>query len=136
TITPGAASRLTSQITANPTTVSADIGTSVITVQLKDAYSHNITPVNYTHPLTTTNGSIASTPTDNHNGTYTATLTDHTTRTDTITGTDTPALHDALPILTITPGAASRLTSQITANPTTVSADIGTSVITVQLKDA
>ena len=134
TFTPGAASGATTTITAAPTSVSVDVGSSSITVQAKDQYGNNLTSSGGTVLLSTTAGTLSAV-TDNGNGTYSATLSDTVTRTDTVSG----SIH-ALPItatasVTFTPGAASGATTTITAAPTSVSVDVGSSSITVQAKD-
>ena len=71
----GPASPATSTITAAPTTITADgTSTSVVTVQLKDAFGNNLTAGGATVTLATTAGTLGNV-TDNGNGTYTATLT-------------------------------------------------------------
>jgi len=71
----GSASPATSTITAAPTTITADgTSTSVVTVQLKDAFGNNLTAGGATVTLATTAGTLGNV-TDNGNGTYTATLT-------------------------------------------------------------
>jgi hypothetical protein len=84
----GAASELTSIITASPTSIDADgTSTSTITVILKDAGGNFLATGGDTVTLATTLGSLSAV-TDNGNGTYTATLTSSTTAgTATLTGT-------------------------------------------------
>ena len=75
----GPASPATSKITASPDTLLADgTSTSIITVQLKDAYGNNITTGGNIVTLATTSG-ILSSVTDNRNGSFSAVLTSATT---------------------------------------------------------
>jgi hypothetical protein len=138
TLAPGAASPATSTITAAPTTITADgTSTSVLTVQLKDAFGNNLTTGGATVTLATTLGTLSEV-TDNGDGTYTATLTSPTTTgTATITGKLGEADLVDTEQVTFAPGAASLDTSTITANPTSIPVGgTSTSIITVQLKDA
>ncbi|MFB2119968.1 filamin/ABP280 repeat domain-containing protein [Parapedobacter sp. 2B3] len=109
-------------------------GNSTITVQLKDAAGNNLAASAGTVALSTTIGTLG-TVTDNNNGTYTATLTSTATGTATITGTldGIPITDDAT--VMIGPGAVAVATTTITAVPTSMTTD-GSSIITVQLKDA
>jgi hypothetical protein len=75
TVTPGAASELTTTISASPTVIFNDgFATSTITVQVKDAEGNNLSVGGETIGLSVTSGSLGSV-TDNSDGTYTATLT-------------------------------------------------------------
>src|SRR5207244_2802520 len=111
-----------------------DVGTSALTVQLKDQYGNNLTSGAGTVTLATDLGSIG-TVTNNLDGTYSATLTSHTTGTAHVSGKlgATDIGHGAS--VTFTPGAAVAAQSTISASPTSVSVDVGTSALTVQLKD-
>ena len=134
-VTPGAASGVTTTISASPTSVSVDIGSSTITVQAKDQYGNNLVSSGGTVLLSATHGTL-SPVTDNHNGTYTATLSDTVARADTVSGSiNALAIAAGNPTVTFTPGAASGVTTTISASPTSVSVDIGSSTITVQAKD-
>ena len=84
----GPADGATSQITAAPTTITADgVSTSTITIQLVDADGNNLITGGDTVVLATTLGSLSAVV-DNLNGTYTATLTSGLTLgTATISGT-------------------------------------------------
>lgn len=96
TVTPGAASELTTTISASPTVIFNDgFATSTLTVQLKDAEGNNRTIGGETVGLSATSGTIG-TVTDNSDGTYTATLTSSIVAgTATITGTlDAVAISD------------------------------------------
>jgi adhesin/invasin len=138
TLIPGAADGTTSLITATPTSMVADgVTTSTITVQVKDAFSNNLTNGGDTVALATDLGSLGSV-TDNSNGTYTATLASGTTAgTATITGTVNAVAMTNTATVTLTPGVPDPTTSLITAAPTSIVADgVTTSTITVQLKDA
>jgi len=71
----GAASAVTSEITASPKVLKNDASsTSTITVQLKDAGGNNKTSGGETVNLTATAGTLLSTVTDNGDGTYTQSL--------------------------------------------------------------
>lgn len=75
TVTPGAASELTTTISASPTVIFNDgFATSTITVQTKDSEGNNRTTGGETVGLSVTSGTLGSV-TDNSDGTYTATLT-------------------------------------------------------------
>ena len=75
---PVAASTITSLISANPSSISADgITTSTITVQLKQANGTNLTTTGGIVIINTTKGTISNV-TDNNDGTYTAILTSST----------------------------------------------------------
>ena len=138
TFTVGAASAVTSTITAAPASITADgASTSTVTVQLKDAGGNNLATGGDAVTLATTLGTLGAV-TDNGDGTYTATLTSGTTAgTATVTGTvNTVAITDNAAVA-FTVGAASALTSTITAAPASITAEgASTSTVTVQLKDA
>src|SRR5439155_8571426 len=124
TFTPGAAAGATTLITASPTSVSVDVGSSAITVQAKDQYGNNLTSGGGTVSLSADHGSLSSV-TDNLDGTYSATLSDTVTRLDTVSGSiNTHAITDTASV-TFTPGAAAGATTLITASPTSVSVDVG-----------
>jgi adhesin/invasin len=138
TLTPGPADATTSLVAAAPISIVADgVTTSTITVQLKDAFSNNLTIGGDTVALATDLGSLGSV-TDNSNGTYTATLASGTTAgTATVTGTVNAVAMTDTATVTLTPGAADATTSLITATPTSIVADgLTISTITVQLTDA
>jgi adhesin/invasin len=131
TFLPGPASRLTSTITANPTSIVANgSSTSTITVQLKDANGNDLTTGGDTVNLFTDAGSLtANPPTDNGNGTYTATLTSSTiTGVATVTGTlnGPPIIDDAQ--VNITPGPATKLQFQQQPSTTQAGATISPAV--------
>src|SRR4029077_11204357 len=134
TFTPGATNAAQSTISASPTSVSVDVGTSAITVQAKDQYGNNRTTGGDTVTLATTLGTIGAI-TDNLNGTYSATLTSHVTGTATVSGTLNTVTIGHTATVTFTPGATDAGQSTISASPTSVSVDVGTSAITVQAKD-
>ncbi|MBI3189817.1 MAG: hypothetical protein HYZ33_04145, partial [Ignavibacteriales bacterium] len=78
TVNAGASSTITSQITASPTSITANgTSTSTITVQMKDVFGNNLTTGGETIAFSTTSGTFGAV-TDNNNGTYTATLTSST----------------------------------------------------------
>ncbi|RNC85710.1 MAG: DUF2341 domain-containing protein [Balneola sp.] len=91
TVSAGAASEVTSTITASPTVILNDgITTSTITVALKDVYGNDLTTGGDVVALSITPTALGSlgSVTDVGDGTYTATLTSSTTEgTDNITGT-------------------------------------------------
>ncbi len=91
TVSAGAASEVTSTITASPTVILNDgITTSTITVALKDVYGNDLTTGGDVVALAITPTALGSlgAVTDVGDGTYTATLTSSTTAgTDNITGT-------------------------------------------------
>src|SRR5690606_15306108 len=118
TITVGAASLAASTITAAPSEITTD-ETATITVQLKDAAGNNLTASGGTVVLTTTLGTLGDFQ-DNADGTYTATLSSTVPGTAIITGTlDGDNLADTAEV-EITVGAASLVTTTITADPTTI----------------
>ena len=133
----GAASITTSQITAVPTSITADgATTSAITVQLQDVNGNPLTASGGVVALATTLGTL-SVVTDVGDGSYTATLTSSASAgTATVTGTlDLVAITDN-EMVVFAAGAASTATSQITALPTSITADgVSASVVTVQLQD-
>ena len=136
-ITPGPASGATSTITADPTSIPADGGsTSTITVELRDEFGNPLTGGGDAVGLSTTAGTVGSVS-DQGNGTYTATLTSSTTAaTATVSGTVNGNPITDTATVEFTP-VASGATSQITADPTSIPADgSSTSTITVQLRDA
>ncbi|MFB2119607.1 beta strand repeat-containing protein, partial [Parapedobacter sp. 2B3] len=133
TAAPGPADADKSTIVADPTSMTTD-GSSIITVQLKDAAGNNLAASAGAVALSTTIGTLGAV-TDNNNGTYTATLTSAATGTATITGTlDGTTITDNATV-SITVGAASAAITTITAIPPSMTTD-GSSTITVQLKDA
>jgi len=91
TVSAGAASEITSTITASPTVILNDgSSTSTITVDLKDVYGNDVIIGGDAVTLTITPTALGSLGivTDNTNGTYSAILTSSTTiGTDNITGT-------------------------------------------------
>src|SRR5687767_6806765 len=138
-ITVGPASGETTVITANPTSVPAD-GTSGsdITVEVFDAEGNPRTAGGDDVQLSTTAGTLGSVS-DNGDGTYTATLTSASTPgSATVSGTvNGSAITDTATVTFTGPGPPSGATSQITASPTSIPADGGsTSTITVELRDA
>ncbi|HJR54260.1 MAG TPA: invasin domain 3-containing protein [Gemmatimonadota bacterium] len=138
-ITAGPASGATTTITANPTSIPAGGGsTSTITVEVFDAEGNPLTSGGDDVELSTTAGTLSS-ETDNGNGTYTATLTAPSTPgSATISGTvNGQAITDTEVVTFTGPGPASGANSQITASPTSIPADGGsTSTIMVELRDA
>ena len=132
-----AASAITSTITASPTSITADgSSTSSITLQLKFANGNNLTSGGDTVALSTNLGTLGVV-TDNNNGTYSATLTSATSiGIATITGDLNGSGITDNATVNFTAGAASTVTSLLSASPTSIIAN-GSSVstITVQLKD-
>ncbi len=133
-INEGLPSMITSTIEAVPELMTTD-QTSIITVQLKDQYGNNLSTSRGLVALSTNLG-LLSAVTDNANGTYTATLSANNTGTGIATIAATLASVALLDDedVTITEGAPSLSQSTITANPTSMTTDGGSS-ITVQLKD-
>ncbi len=75
TVTPGAASELTTTISVSPTVIFNDgFATTTVTIQTKDSEGNNLTAGGETVLLSVTSGSLGSV-TDNLDGTYSATLT-------------------------------------------------------------
>ena len=136
----------TSEITANPTSITTD-GTSNVTVQLKDHLGNLIQNNRGTVTLSSTLGLLSAVTYDT-NGKYKATLTGDTrplrgTGTATITGsfagTGTAsgvsgAFADNTTTVDISEGAPAVAQITIDAAATTITAD-GSTVVTVQLKD-
>jgi len=134
--TAGAVSAGHTVISASPTNVSVDAGTSTITVQAKDQFDNNLTTSGGTVTLNSTIGTVG-TVTDHGDGTYTATLTDdsHAVGVATVSGKIGGTTIGNNTTVAFTPGAASAANSTITADPTSINTDGGGSTITVQLKD-
>lgn len=134
----GAPSTTTSEIVANPTTITADgASTSTITVTLRDGNDNVVSGAGAVVGMTTSTGSLSAV-TDNGDGTYTATLTSATTAGTaierfTIDGagaTDTATVG-------FVAGAPDARTSTISAAPSAITADgVSTSALTVTLFDA
>jgi hypothetical protein len=88
TIGPGVPSTATSSLTASPTSVAADGGTSTLTVTVEDAAGNPVVGTFVTWVVTGSSASITEqAATTNSNGVATATLTAHSTRTETVTVT-------------------------------------------------
>ena len=133
-------------ITASPPSIAADgIGTSSITVQLKNTHGDDLrSNVGMAIRLSTTAGAL-SPVTDHADGTFTATLTSPTSPgVATITGEigDVNGTGASQPVSQIaavafTQALVSVNATMIAASPTSIAADgIGTSTITVHLKNA
>ena len=136
--TAGAASTVTSLLSASPTSIVANgSSTSTITVQLKDANGNNLIIGGDAVVLSTNLGTLGAV-TDNGNGTYSAILTSSVIAgAATITGTLNGSVITDNATVNFTTGAASTITSLLSASPTSIVANsISTSSITVQLKDA
>lgn len=111
-------------ITANPTSMAAG-DTSLITVQVRDEFGHNVTTGGATVSLTTNLGTLVGATTgttvnavDQGNGTYTAKLTHTGTGTATVTGTlNGNAIGDNATVA-IGPGTPANMTVH-SANPQT-----------------
>jgi len=141
-ITEGLPNLAQSTITANPTTITTD-GSSLITLQLKDQWGNNIINNRGTVALETNLG-VLTTAAYTSLGRYTATLTANATGTGlaTISGSFVGAVSDVNPDgnfvdeaeVTITEGLPDLTKIQITASPTSITAD-QTSTITIQLQD-
>ncbi len=134
----GAASAGTSTVAAAPTSIVANgISTSVITVQLRDAFNNPRTTGGTPVVISAVGGTVGAT-TDNGNGSYTATFTSGTAAgpaTVSFTVNGTTATNQAT--VTLVAGAPSAATSMITATPSRVEANgTSTSLVTVSLKDA
>jgi len=135
TINEGLPALATTDISAIPTTMTTD-GTSLITVQLKDALGNLITHDRSTIVLSTNLGVLTGNGVYVSAGTYTATLHGNSsgTGTATITGTlNGSAIADNTTV-TITEGAPSLATSTVSRSTASITTD-GTATITVQLKD-
>ena len=133
TITEGEPDMVQSTISPSPASITTDQA-SVITVQLKDQHGNNIAHSRGTVTMLTNLGAITAV-TDHSDGTYTATLSANNTGTG--TATIAGRLDASLPkstTVTITEGLPVLSMIDITANPTSITAD-QTSTITVQLKD-
>ena len=132
TVVPGAASGATTTISASPTGVSVDVGSSTITVQAKDQDGNNLVSSGGTVLLSADFGSLSAVI-DNGNGTYSATLTDTVTRTDTVSGSiNALAITDTASV-TFTPGTATSL--EVSGFPPTTTAGV-THGFTVVARDA
>ncbi len=132
-VTAGAPSLALSTLVAAPGSITANgTSTSVVTVQLKDAFGNNLTSSGGTVALSTTSGSLSAV-TDHANGTYTATLTSSTTAsTASITGTLNAAALAASAAVTFAPGPT---TNFVVSAPATATAGSGITV-SVTAKDA
>lgn len=135
TVTPAPASAATSLISASPTSVSADVGTSAIIVQLRDAFNNALTAGGDTVTLATTSGSIGVV-TDSGNGSYTATLTANSVGTAAISGTVNAVTITDTATVTITAGGPGALTSTVEVSGASIVAGSGSSTITVTVRDA
>lgn len=138
TVAPSAGSAETSTLTASPLALTAGGSASTITVQLKDAYGNNITSGSATVTLAQTPAlGTLSAVTDNGNGTYSATFTPGTSSgTVAISGAINGNAMTSAATLTISGGAASALTSIVSASTSSLTAGGAASTITVTLKDA
>lgn len=138
TFLPGAASAITSVITASSTTLVADgISTTQITIQVKDSNQNNLVKGGDALELFTTGGTLSAVL-DHGDGTYTSVLTASTLPgLVTITGKINDAAMDNSETVTFIPGDASVATTTLSASPNVLVAD-GTSMstLTVQVKDA
>ena len=139
TVDPGPADETTSLISAAPTSIPANgVGTSTITVQLKDANGNNLDSGGDTVTIATDLGSLSGTVTDVGDGTYTETLTAGLiTGTATISGTvNGPAITDTEAVTLATP-VTDAANSTVSSSPASVPANgVTTSTITVTLRDA
>src|SRR6185369_9407160 len=110
-------------------------GSTLITVQLRDASGNALTSSGGVVVLSTSAGTLTAV-TDNGNGTYTATLTAPAAPgTFTVTGTLGGNALTATAIVTVSVGTASLTQSTLVASPTAVIVG-GSSIVTVQLRDA
>jgi adhesin/invasin len=135
TVTPAAASPATSQITASPTTVSSDVGTSVVTVALRDAFNNPLTGGTDVVALTTTLGAFGPVA-NNGNGSYSATLTATTAGAAGISGTvNGEAIADTATV-NITSGGVSSAQSTVVASSGSLVAGTPAVAITVTARDA
>jgi hypothetical protein len=133
----GAAFPGTSLVDAAPASVTANgSSSSTVTVRLKDDQGNNLTSGGDNVSLTSSIGTPGGV-TDNGNGTYTAPVTSTVTGQAVIRGTVNSGLILDSAVVQFTPGSVSLATSNISANPTSIIANGGsTSRITVQLRDA
>ncbi|HTX98889.1 MAG TPA: invasin domain 3-containing protein [Bacteroidota bacterium] len=121
TVVPGPASKTTSTIAANPTSVTADGTASTITVQLKDANNNNLTSSGGAWAVITNFGSSSGT-TDNGNGTYTATVSSFVTGSATVRAYLNLDTLSNTATVTFTPGAASKFAVTMSGGTTLLSA--------------
>ncbi|HEU4839969.1 MAG TPA: invasin domain 3-containing protein, partial [Ilumatobacteraceae bacterium] len=131
TITAGAASTLTSTLTASPTSIVADgSSTSAITVRLKDSAGNDLSSSGGVVALALTGTGSLSAVTDNGDGTYAATLTAPTAvGTGTVTGTLNAAAFAASAGVTYAHGPATQIVldesgSAVAGNAHTLTATI------------
>ena len=136
TINVGAPTTADSEVTAAPTTITTDAGSSsIVTVQLRDGGNNDLTTGGDAVAILTNPGSVTG-MSDNGDGTYTAMLTSTSPGTATVTATLGGAGITDDATVTVDVGAPSPATSQVTASPTTITTDLGsTSIVTVQLRD-
>ncbi|MFI2104621.1 invasin domain 3-containing protein, partial [Isoptericola sp. NPDC019693] len=134
----GAAHAGSSTIVADPGTITADgTSTSTVTVTLRDAYGNPLTASGGKVAMATDAGTLSAV-TDNGDGTSTAVL-ESATSTGTATVTFTVDGEDGGEAAEVrfVAGEADATTSQIEADPTTITADgSATSTVTVTLRDA
>ncbi len=110
TFTTGAASAVMSTITADPTSIDTDSGSSTITVHLKDQFGNNLTSGGATGALSSSLfGSVFSAVIDQGNGSYTATFSSPVTGPATISGTVNGGNIASTASVTVVGGALHRL---------------------------
>lgn len=136
--TPGAADPATSEISVSaPQIVANGVSTTLVTVQLKDAFGNALVSSGGAVTMTASAGSLGAV-TDHGNGTYSAVLTSATAAGVATVGfaiDATPATAEAT--VTFVAGPASAATSTISVTPTSLVADgSATAVATVVLRDA
>jgi adhesin/invasin len=131
------ASTGTSTVSVGSATSTVDNSVTV-TVQLKGASGTNATASGGTVTMTTTLGNLTAV-TDNGDGTYTATLTStgpNSTGTATITAALNGSLLTQTATVTFSPGTVSAASSTLTASSSSVSTDIGSTILTVLVTDS
>ena len=135
TILPGTPSLVTITSPASPITVSADLHTVTISCEVRDTYGNLVsdgTEVTWTY---TGSSSIIS-PTYTTNGLTSTTLTTSTIAGSVYTVTATCiGGSDTSPTITVVPGSPAKINSTSPINPTTVSADTPSLVVSFYVTD-
>jgi adhesin/invasin len=136
TVTPDAVSASQTTVVADPTTLSADGGSSTITITARDQFGNAVPGATVTFVATGLNNTLTqpAAPTD-ASGVTTGSLSSTGAGTKVVTATVGGVEADQEPSIAVVAGAASTATSLITASPTSITTD-GSSTITVQLFDA
>ncbi len=137
TVVPDAVSATQSTVAALPTSITADGGTSTITVTARDANGNPIAGVSVVLSATGTGNTVTQPAAlTNASGQATGTLASTVAGLKTVSAAINGVGLTQTVNVTVTPGAVSAATSSLAAAPTTLSADGGASTVTVTARDA